>query len=62
MISLIGNTGEHVFDIPSIEGDWVSEQLNSNQHSTHLLTQRSDISNLLEELMALLSVGINDEV
>ncbi len=62
MVSLIGNTGSHEFDIPSTKDDWISEQLNSNQHSTHLLTQRSDISNLLEELMALLSIGVSNEV
>ncbi len=62
MVSLIGNTGSHEFDISSTKDDWISEQLNSNQHSTHLLTQRSDISNLLEELMALLSIGVSNEV
>jgi hypothetical protein len=61
MVSLIGNTGDHELSIPSLENGWISAQLNSNQHSTHLLTQRSDISNLLEELMTELSIGVSND-
>ncbi|MBT5285195.1 MAG: aspartate kinase [Euryarchaeota archaeon] len=61
MVSLIGNTGDHELSIPSLENGWISAQLNSNQHSTHLLTQRSDISNLLEELMTQLSIGVSND-
>ena len=57
MISFIGSAAAEQMRLSMAKGSWANDIIEAQKGAPHFLTQRQDLSKLMEEMMSELSIG-----